>query len=732
MRTWRVWPWALAAVVAMLLAPSGAVVADVGPVTAVAVQSMVKGVPPGGPPVLYSAAPNPPVLQNRDQRFKAPYELVSGSERYVDGEYLYTDYLYDDNDTTYPGDFARYGGNAADLVEYRMSVRGGDLAVRLSLTTLLAGDSTITVAAFDTDRDSATGSSTLPRHPGMPFPGTDAVLTTWGTGAEWSTWTGTDWLSEQLASRVDLAANQITVLVPESVARPTGTWATTVATGLYDPATGGWLSLGHPVVGPNIVNLAFRFDERLSGLNPSTNQKVALTTLSPTTYQHDLDFDLLRARGERDNVPTRGLLYRMYASRLTSVAYTLETSPGQFETFRAAEGKQPAAYGANYLSRLQPYSAYVPTTYDPTRPTVLTFSLHGQDGDYTAQQDGLPQQELGEDRGSIVLGLSGRGFRGWSTNEAEYDLFEAWNDVARHYTLDRLRTSLTGYSMGGYGSYRVGLRYPHLFSRVYVNSPAVQGKLIAGGLRLTHWIPGVVEDESAVNQWIANARYLPVFHMVDTASESTFSPAQVQHVAGAPLNGTQSLDSLGYRYRLWNLAADHAMAGGLSSNPVATPFLGRHMIERKPFHVTYTRVPETDRPDLGLVPDGAYWVSDIALRDARTRGPAYVPGGPTRAPSGHVDLVSLGFGLSDPTSTVTRGGGVTAGGLGYVSQDREWSSPGTRHPRNRIVGTTRNVRRLTIDPKAARVGCDVDLRIRSDGPLTLVLLGCNRSVYIGG
>jgi len=684
----------------------------------------VQGLPSGGPPVLYAAVPSVPVLQNRDPRFRAPYELVSGSERYVDGEYHYTDYIYDDSDTTYPADFARYGSNAADLMEYRMSVRGGDLAVRFSFTTLLAKDSTIAVVAFDSDRNRMTGSSTLPRDPGMSFPGTDVVLTTWGTGAEWSAWAGTAWRTIKLASRVDLEANQVTVTVPERVARPTGTWAATVATGLYDRGTGGWMALGNPVVGPNIVNLGFRFDERLSGLPPGYGQKVALVQRSPTTYQHDLDFTQLRSRGTRDNVPTRGLLYRIYASRLPSVSYVLERTPGQFQTYRASEGRQGAAYGTNYLSPLQPYSLYIPTSYKPSRPTVLTLSLHGQDGDYTSDAKGYSTLELGEARGSIILGLAGRGFRGWTTNEAEVDLFEAWNDVARHYTLDSLRTSLTGYSMGGYGSYRVGLRYPHLFSGLYVLAPGLQGALRAGGLRTVQWVPGVYEDATAVNQWVANARYLPVFHLMDSASESVFPPAQIQHVVGRPLNGSESLDSLGYRYRFWAMGADHILIANRGSNPVSTTFLGRRTIEQEPFHVTYTRVPESDRPDLGLVPDSAYWVSGIALRDAKTRGPQYVPGGPRRAPSGQVDLVSLGFGKSDPTSSVTNGAGVTAGGLSYVSQERTWSAPGKVAKQNRIVGKVTNVRRLTIDPVAARVDCSVRLDITSDGPLEVRLLGC--------
>jgi hypothetical protein len=163
--------------------------------------------------VLYEPAPTSPSLENHHPRFRAAALLTSATEAYVDGEYLYTDYLYDDygsdtsplqpnddagsgelgdppndgpatpnglspavGDLTYPTDVERYGGNAADLVEFRMAPGDGATAYRFTLTTLLAPDAAITALALDTDRDAATGSATLPRDPGAPFPGTDAAL----------------------------------------------------------------------------------------------------------------------------------------------------------------------------------------------------------------------------------------------------------------------------------------------------------------------------------------------------------------------------------------------------------------------------------------------------------------------------------------------------------------------------------------------------------------------------
>lgn len=674
------------------------------------------GLPPGGPPVLYASPPDVPQVQNRDPRFRAPYEMVSGTERYVGGEYLYTDFLYDDEETTYPEDFGRYAGNAADLVEFRLVTPSkGGLAARFTLNTLVVPDSTIAVVAFDSDRDAGTGSSTLPRDPGMPFPGTDQVLTTWGTGAEWSKWNGSGWDTVPLRVRTDLEANQITVTAPRSVTDPAGKWRSTLAVGLFDPATGGWLAPEEDA--PKIVNLGFRFNEIADPTSPRglggpsgapyDQQTAAVSAGQPTRFANLLDFDLMRDRGQRDNVPTHGMIYRMFASRLPSVTLTVDDQPGEYGDTPFMEGKT-REYDTQYLSPLQPYAIYVPSAYDPGKSTPLTFNLHGWGGEYFWINDSLNYlpQYAGEARDSIVLSPSARGNGGFYVGDLEYDLFEAWNDVARRYSLDPRRTAVTGVSMGGYGTYRLGLFYPHLFARVVPIIPAISRGI---------WFPGVTAsggEQTLSNRWVENARNLPIFHIADMASELTFYPGQAQQAIGPAVNGLQSLDSNGYRYKFWSVAVDHILIG--TNFPEVTEFLGKHVIEPEPFHVTYARMPSNDHAKRGLVHNRAYWLSEIEVRDASDP-----------LAKGVIDVVSLGFGKSDPTSSTNRRPGVTAGGYAYVEQERAWAEPGTVPVENRLVINATNVGSITIDPVAARVDCDVELDITSDGPIEVNLLGCD-------
>src|SRR3989475_4924163 len=176
-----------------------ALLATAGAVRGGSLPSVTSGARPG-PDVLYAPPPAAPQLENRNARFSAPPLLVSGQEAYVAGEYLYQDFLYDDygsdtdgqgatglsprvGDITYPTNTARYGGNAADLVELRLAAAADAVAYRLTLNTLLEPHRTIVVIAFDTEHNAATGAATLPRDPRPPVPGAHQAIPAWGTRA---------------------------------------------------------------------------------------------------------------------------------------------------------------------------------------------------------------------------------------------------------------------------------------------------------------------------------------------------------------------------------------------------------------------------------------------------------------------------------------------------------------------------------------------------------------------
>jgi hypothetical protein len=693
------------------------------------------GVPAGGPDALYAPPPTLAMTSNHDPRFRAPYNLVSGTERYVGGEYQYTGYAYDDEDSAYPDDFGRYANNSANLIEFRIAPYAGGTLYRFTFNALVQKDSTIATVAFNTDRKS-TGSSTLPKDPGLPFPGTDRVLTTWGTGAQWSTWTRSGWKSVGLHVTTDLTANQVTIEVPDRVARPAGEWSATLATGLYDRATKGWLPIAASSNNrANIVNLGFRFNEirqitqgigstnpadYLSVVNansPWSHQSAALQAGAPTRFARTLHFDWLRTRKSWDNIPRHGIFLRMAPSFLKGATSNLTGEPtgisavdglGQTTPDRVfrTEGKDTVHFGAQYYSPLQPYAIYVPTHYVPGERTKLMFWLHPDEGEYYGLGTGsdLPIV-FGENRNSIIIDPVARSNTGFFAHgELEEALFEAWNDVARHYTLDPTRTVMAGGSGGGYGAYRTGAMWPGLFASVV--------SVVPGG-QVGIYVPGLSDRNTVLNDWLPNLRNLPVMHISDMLSELTFYPGNVQNAIGPPQLGN-SLEQLKYRYVFRSVAKDHFLIG--FDGPYVANWMGDRKVEDRPFHVTYVREPATDSPEAGIVHNSSFWLSHIELRDSSKP-----------VAKGLIDAISSGFGIAQPdTALETPVVGMDSPGNFFAQVERSWGPWKPAPRKDRIVINATNIRTVTIDPRAARVSCDVKVEIHSDGPLAVRLLGCPR------
>jgi hypothetical protein len=134
--------------------------------------------------------------------------------------------------------------------------------------------------------------------------------------------------------------------------------------------------------------------------------------------------------------------------------------------------------------------------------------------------------------------------------------------------------------------------------------------------------------------------------------------------------------------------------------------------------VTYVVDPQEDDAAAGVVADHAYWLSELKPRGAGT---------------GTLDAFSHGFGLGDPPvlDLETRSGSLTGGSHGalpYVSRRRDWGRTPARRNADRLDIRATNVRSATVDVGRAAVDCNVDLHITSDGPLTLRLEGCGRTV----
>jgi glucodextranase-like protein len=703
--------------------------------------------PRPGPDILYAPPATAPQLTNSGI-WHAPPILTSGASAYRDGEFLYQDFIYDDHgadgtvpdpgdprlsgDTfsmpggtyTYPTN-AVYAGNAADLVELRVKPTSSATAFRITLNTMkdpsLVG-TTIAIGDSDTPRQFPHGANaSAPAKWFLTVHGNTADMLDAATGKPAAT---------APTVSVDTIRRQITVLVPHSDWNPgTSTVRLAAGTGLWDESNNSYLipqqaaDATHPGGAGTLskptafFNVAFRFSEPMP--NPSdlsgtatdakwwrdSDQGQALRTGDLSPFHAYVDFSKLARRVTDDSgVPSTGPMDRILASHF-------ETEQG---TDYSTTCQSATSCKGELRGQLQPYAIYVPKQPRPSAGYGLTLLLHSLGANYNQYLSTHNQSQIGDrGPGSIVITPEGRGPDGWYYDYAGADTFEVWADVAAHYKLNPDWTSISGYSMGGYGTYKFATQYPDLFAK---------GQPVVGPPGLGVWVPPAPPEPggqgSNTNAMLPSLRNIPFLIWDAVTDELVPYPGVVQQA--------NTFDQLGYRYEFDSFApADHLTLAINDQYKPAADFLGTIQVNRNPAHVTYVVNPTMDFAEMGGPANHAYWVSGLKLRDSSGS-----------APLGTIDVRSEGFGMGDPTALPTqRGAGALTGGtlpaIAYTSQSRQWGPTPPALVRNRLDITAKNISSLTIDPSRAHVNCGATLSVATDGPVSVTLAGCGRTQSFG-
>ena len=684
------------------------------------------GVRPG-PDVLYAPPPRAPQLENAGP-WKAPPILISGAQAYRDGEFIYQDWIYDDygaggggdpedpvgpgshlfspktGSLTYPTDpvFARHG---ADLVELRVKPLGHATAFRVTFNTLQDPARTaFTIAIGDGP------SVAWPHAAGVSSPA--RLFLTWhGREAELRDAAGKAIPAGAPTVSVDLERRQVELRVPHTAWDPgSGTVRLAAGAGLWDTAAGTYLQPasgtatettpgGASPNGAALFNVAFRASEPMPEMQPGVGrtfgdaaagakaqghwwreraQADALRAGDVSAFFADVDFGKLRS-GTTDEagVPKSGHMNRILASRF---------SFGQGRDFTkecgGLEAPDKDRCEGQFVGQLQPYAVYVPKKPPPRNGYGLTLLLHALSANHNQYLGSRHAEQYGErGAGSIVITPGGRGPDGFYYDTAEADTFETWADIARVYEIDPEWVSISGVSMGGIGSYRLGGRWPDLFARA---APIVAASTTSN-----------------------NTRYLPAFRNLPLMSwVATFD--QLQNIAWTEETLAAQRD-LGLRFVQFRFESwDHLTPSTNDYYQPMADFLGEHRVERDPARVTYVIDPKPDNPARGLVADHAYWLSGLK---ARSEGLATI------------DVRSHGFGQGEPkVSGVVESEGVLSGGnhepAPYTRREQTWEATGAPKA-DRLTVTATNVATATVDSRRARVSCAPTLELKSDGPLDL-------------
>jgi len=115
---------------------------------------------------------------------------------------------------------------------------------------------------------------------------------------------------------------------------------------------------------------------------------------------------------------------------------------------------------------LQPYTIKLPENFDPKKKYPLFVMLHGSGSD--------DQRMLNNpltDGTFIEIAPFGRGTSNCFTADgAETDVLEAIEDAIKNFPVNASEIIIAGFSMGGYGAYRIYHEYPGMFKGIAVFS----------------------------------------------------------------------------------------------------------------------------------------------------------------------------------------------------------------------------------------------------------------------
>ena len=134
-------------------------------------------------------------------------------------------------------------------------------------------------------------------------------------------------------------------------------------------------------------------------------------------------------------------------------------------SWKAATGRVLRGFRSRVDGSAQPYVATVPASYDRSRPGRMDVLLHGTNRRqvevqfYSASHitNDEPQPVPPPDFLQIeVFGRTNNAYR-WT---GETDVFECVAAAKRHYSVDDNRVTLRGFSMGGSGTWHLGLQHP--------------------------------------------------------------------------------------------------------------------------------------------------------------------------------------------------------------------------------------------------------------------------------
>ena len=199
-------------------------------------------------------------------------------------------------------------------------------------------------------------------------------------------------------------------------------------------------------------------DGEVDALSEPGGDSLFVNSVESLRYRIDVLGDTLSSYRGRDNPRPIVSTFREISSLITEC--------GEEGSVFTGGGYVLAAFESPVDGSLQPYSLMLPARFDPGEAYDLVFALHGSGVD---ELDTLRDAQSDYDaRNCIVAAPRGRDLSGFWVGDTETDNVHLLGLLGEMFNIDK--TLLAGFSMGGYGCWRLSLLYPELFDAVVVGS----------------------------------------------------------------------------------------------------------------------------------------------------------------------------------------------------------------------------------------------------------------------
>jgi len=175
----------------------------------------------------------------------------------------------------------------------------------------------------------------------------------------------------------------------------------------------------------------------------------------------------------------------------------------------------PRYYRSDVDGSVQPYAVWLPRDYSSERKYPLVIQLHGTNFKEVLSGSRLRYRGMGgpqwiEPNLPVIYAHCFGGPTTFYQGMGEVDVLKVIDEAKRLYSVDPDRVFIMGHSMGGAGSYTVGLHHPDRFGGIMAGDPALGPKAAAIPPDRPKWMEPQIAIVSPPKLY-PNARNVDVF-----------------------------------------------------------------------------------------------------------------------------------------------------------------------------------------------------------------------------